>query len=137
MFSFAQKQNLKFEHLDNTLGLSQNNIICIFQDSRGFMWFGTRDGLNKYDGYKFTVYKYDADNSNCLSQNAVYDVKEDAGGNLWIATWGGGLNKFDWKKEKFTHYKNDPKNPNSLRKDYISKLLIDENRNIWLATEQG
>ena len=55
--AFAQKQNLKFEHLDINDGMSQNNVICILQDSRGFMWFGTRDGLYKYDGYKFTVYK--------------------------------------------------------------------------------
>ena len=56
----AQKQNLKFEHLDINAGLSQNHIMSILQDSRGFMWFATRDGLNKYDGYKFTVYKNDA-----------------------------------------------------------------------------
>jgi hypothetical protein len=53
----AQKNRLKFEHIGTTAGLSQGSIICIFQDSRGFLWFGTRDGLNKYDGYKFTVYR--------------------------------------------------------------------------------
>ena len=59
LFAISQKQNIRFEHLGTDQGLSQSNVICIFQDSRGFMWFGTRDGLNKYDGYKFTVYKND------------------------------------------------------------------------------
>src|ERR1700712_3079152 len=114
----SQSKRLKFEHLQTDAGLSQSNVISIFQDSRGFMWFGTRDGLNKYDGYKFTVYKYDADNENSLSHNTVQDIAEDRDGNLWIATWGGGLNKFDWAKEKFTHYKTDRKDPNSLSNDY-------------------
>src|SRR6476469_572646 len=90
--AIGQKQNkLRFEHLGIDQGLSQSNVMCILQDSRGFMWFGTRDGLNKYDGYKFTVYKYDAADVNSLHQNTIQDIAEDAEGNLWIATWGGGL----------------------------------------------
>src|SRR4051794_34799380 len=88
VFSFvatAQKQSLKFEHLDINDGLSQNNVKCILQDSRGFMWFGTRDGLNKYDGYKFTVYKNDIQDSNSISNNFISEIVEDAGGIIWIA----------------------------------------------------
>jgi len=58
-FGLSQNKHLKFEHLQTDAGLSQSNVISILQDSRGFMWFGTRDGLNKYDGYKFTIYKND------------------------------------------------------------------------------
>src|ERR1700728_4442926 len=81
-----QQHHFQFGHLGTEAGLSQSNVICIFQDSRGFMWFGTRDGLNKYDGYTFTVYKYDAVNGNSLSHNTVEDITEDSGGNLWLAT---------------------------------------------------
>src|ERR1041385_276236 len=101
---YSQKQHLQFEHIGTGMGLSQSNVMCIFQDSRGFMWFGTRDGLNKYDGYKFIVYKYDDKDSNSISHNTIQDIAEDRDGNLWIATWGGGLNMFDRNKEKFKRY---------------------------------
>src|SRR5450432_3937430 len=103
--AMAQRQNLKFEHLDINAGLSQNNIICILQDSRGFMWFGTRDGLNKYDGYKFTIYKNDDKNKNSLSNNYVSDIFESPKGNIWMATRGGGLDSYDREKDRFTSYK--------------------------------
>ena len=56
-----------FEHIPVEQGFAQRSVVCIFQDSRGFMWFGTEDGLNKYDGYKFTIYRHDSDNPNSLS----------------------------------------------------------------------
>ena len=56
---YPQKHNIQFDHIGVAEGLSQSNILCLIQDSRGFMWFGTRDGLNKYDGYRFTIYKTD------------------------------------------------------------------------------
>ena len=98
--AFAQKQNLKFEHLDINAGLSQNHVLCILQDSRGFMWFGTSDGLNKYDGYKFTFYKNDAKDSNTISNNFITGIVEDAEGIIWVATRGGGLNRYDKEKNK-------------------------------------
>src|SRR3982751_4762435 len=83
--AFAQKHNIRFEHLGTSLGLSQSNVMCILQDSRGFMWFGTRDGLNKYDGYKFTVYKNDSKDTNSISNNFISGIVEDANGNIWVA----------------------------------------------------
>jgi signal transduction histidine kinase/ligand-binding sensor domain-containing protein len=135
VFAFTQREHIRFEHIGTDMGLSQSNVTCIFQDSRGFMWFGTRDGLNKYDGYKFTVYKYNAENSNSPSHNTIMDIAEDANGNLWLATWGGGLNMFDWKKDKFTHYRHNDKDPSSIGKDWINKLLLDSEDNLWIATE--
>src|ERR1700741_3115674 len=90
----TQPATLRFDHLGTEQGLSQSNVTCILQDSRGFMWFGTQDGLNKYDGYKITVYKKNAQSRQSLSHNFIQDIAEDRDGNLWIATWGGGLNKF-------------------------------------------
>lgn len=134
---FILGQNLKFEHLSIKEGLSQSNVICIFQDSRGFMWFGTRDGLNKYDGYKFTAYKYDAKNKNSLCHNIINDIKEDADGNLWIATWGGGLDMFNFEKDEFVHHKFNSEDTSSISTDHINKLLFDANGDLWIATEGG
>lgn len=98
----AQTTDMAFERIALEQGLSQTTVYCIFQDSRGFMWFGTRDGLNKYDGYGFTVYKHRAENPQSLSNNSVRALYEDPAGMLWVGT-DGGLNKFDREKETFTH----------------------------------
>ena len=77
VFAFSQKQNIKFEHLGINSGLSQSNVHCILQDSRGFVWFGTPDGLNKYDGYNITVYKKDSKKDGSLSHNYIKDILEE------------------------------------------------------------
>ena len=136
-WAIGQKQLLKFEHLDINAGLSQNHIICILQDSRGFMWFGTRDGLNKYDGYKFTVYKNDAKDSNSISNNFISGIVEDARGFIWIATRGGGLNRYDKEKNIFTRFKHDDKNPNSLSGNLVNSISKDAAGNLWISTEDN
>src|SRR5919112_513779 len=128
-FGFAQKHNLKFEHLDITAGLSQNHIMCILQDSRGFMWLGTRDGLNKYDGYKFTVYKNIPNDKNSLSHNYVTDIIEDFDGNIWVSTFGGGLNMFYWQKEKFIRL---PLLPDLYATNYLHAVLQDHKGDLWI-----
>lgn len=134
-FGSAQNRSLKFEHLQTDAGLSQSNVVSILQDSRGFMWFGTRDGLNKYDGYKFTVYRNDPKNKNSISNNHVPDIVESKNGDLWIATWGGGLNRFDREKGTFTSYKHDAKNQNSISGNFITAIKEDNNGNLWIGTE--
>ncbi|MCW3093955.1 MAG: response regulator [Ferruginibacter sp.] len=133
--SIAQKQNLKFDHLDINNGLSQNRILCILQDNRGFMWFGTSDGLNKYDGYKFTVYKNDAKDSNSISNNFISGIVEDDKGIIWITTRGGGLNRYDKEKDKFTHFTNNPKNFNSLSSNLLTSISKDSEGNLWISSE--
>jgi ligand-binding sensor domain-containing protein len=96
------------------------------------MWFSTHDGLNKYDGYKFTVYKNLPNDEKSLSHNNLWRIIEDRRGNIWIATWGGGLNMFDRETEHFIHYRNDPNNTNSVSDDFIYTLLEDHAGNIWL-----
>src|SRR6201995_1570743 len=77
-----QSEHLSFEHLGTTQGLSNSNVICTLQDSRGFMWFGTREGLNKYDGYTFTVFRNNKRDDKSLANNLVNDIVEDARGYL-------------------------------------------------------
>ncbi|HEY8937355.1 MAG TPA: two-component regulator propeller domain-containing protein [Cyclobacteriaceae bacterium] len=137
ILSFSQKQNLKFEHLGTQDGLSHSNTICMLQDSRGFMWFGTRDGLNKYDGYSFTVYKKNARNENCLSGNIVHEILEDKNGILWIATWGGGLSSFNRDTEEFTQYKHEHNNSNSLSSDLVNCIALDSEGFLWIGTDDN
>src|SRR5688500_218886 len=133
----AQKNRLAFEHLSSIEGLSQSNILCIMQDSRGYMWFGTQDGLNKYDGYEVKVYRKDPSNRNSLSNDYIKSIAEDKSGNLWISTWGSGINKFDRKTERFTHFKNDPKDPESIPSNFINNILTDHAGVLWMSSEYG
>src|SRR5450432_713410 len=103
---FAQGPKLTFKHITNEQGLSNSTIETIFQDSKGFIWFGTRDGLNRYDGYQMTVYRYDAKDSTSISDNYIRFVYEDRNKTLWIATING-LDQFDRAKNNFIRYKHD------------------------------
>jgi ligand-binding sensor domain-containing protein/serine phosphatase RsbU (regulator of sigma subunit) len=133
----AQKNRYPFKHLTVVDGLSQSNVTSILQDSQGFMWFGTQDGLNKYDGYKFTIYQNNTGNPNSLSNNYVMAVLEDRNNNLWVATQGGGLNRYDREKDIFIHYKHDPKKQNSIANDKVLTLYEDKAGYIWIGTEGG
>ena len=132
----AQTDAVRFERISIEQGLSQTTVYCIFQDSRGFMWFGTRDGLNKYDGYGFTVYKHAPENRNSLSNNNVRAIYEDSSGALWIGT-EAGLNKFNREKETFSHYVTDPNDPNSLSHNRIRTILADQSGVLWIGTYGG
>ena len=90
----ALVRDLKFTHLTTNDGLSQGYVVAILQDRRGFMWFATRDGLNRYDGNAFVVYKNNPNDSGSLSSNFLQDLMQDDHGYLWIAT-NTGVNKFD------------------------------------------
>ena len=104
-FSFAhsQLQDLQFTHLSTEEGLSQSNVTCILQDSKGFMWFGTFNGLNRYDGYNFESFHYHQNDSNSLSHNYISALIEDRKGYIWVGT-SGGLNRYDPKTNRFKSY---------------------------------
>jgi signal transduction histidine kinase/ligand-binding sensor domain-containing protein len=130
-------QHLRFEAISLEDGLSQSTVFCILQDSQGFMWFGTEDGLNKYDGYTFTVYKNDSDDSNSLGSNWITAIFEDDSGILWIGTRDGGLDRYDQTLDQFTHYRNNPEDPTSLSDDEITALYQDRDGVLWIGTGGG
>jgi two-component system, sensor histidine kinase ChiS len=135
--AFAQQnRSIKFEHLTVADGLSQSTVLCILQDNKGFMWFCTEDGLNKYDGYKFTVYKHEPDNPNTLSANYIWSLHEDHTGILWVAT-GNGLNKFDPAHETFEHYRHDKNDPDSLSHNDVRAVYEDHTGTLWIGTYGG
>jgi signal transduction histidine kinase/ligand-binding sensor domain-containing protein/DNA-binding response OmpR family regulator len=127
-FGYAQSGNLKFAHIGTEVGLSQNNVTCILRDRQGFMWFGTRDGLNHYDGYDFDVYKNIPDDTGSLSSNFVTSIIEDRNGDIWVGTWGGGLNRFDISKHRFIRY------ASQIHADFVNALLQDDEGRIWLGS---
>ncbi len=128
---------LKFEHISIADGLSQNTVNCILQDSKGFMWFATEDGLNKYDGYKFIIYDSEPDNPGTLNINYIWTIYEDRSGTLWVGTWGGGLNRFNRNNGCFTYYIHDPGNPYSLSHNEVRAICEDPSGKLWIGTKGG
>ena len=135
--TFGQTKKVKFDRISIEQGLSQSSVFSMMQDSKGFLWFGTLDGLNKYDGYTFTVYKSDPRNPNTLSNNTIVRIFEDKQGFLWIGTLGGGLNKFDESTEQFTRYRNDPKDEKSISNDNVRSIFQDAAGQLWIGTNNG
>ena len=97
------------------------------------MWFGTGDGLNRYDGNSFVAYKNNPSDPGSLSANFIRDLVEDEHGNLWIAVYPG-VNKFDPTTERSTRYLHDPNNPNSLSGDSVWGVARDSRGYMWFAT---
>jgi signal transduction histidine kinase/streptogramin lyase len=128
---------IKFKHLTIDDGLSDNFVIPVLQDRQGFLWVGSKNGLNKYDGAEFSVYSHDPDNSHTISNNYIWSLLEDSAGILWVGTWGGGVNKFDPVTQRFIRYQHDKNNPNSLSNDIIWNIYEDKAGILWIGTDEG
>ncbi len=128
--------SLRFGHLGLQDGLSNSVVTAAVQDSRGFLWFGTLDGLNKYDGYQIKVFRHYADVQDSISDNIVYQIKTDSHGDLWIGT-DDGLNRFNPMTEKFEHFQHSSADDSSISNNVINAILVDEKDNLWLGTDDG
>ncbi|MDJ0835596.1 MAG: two-component regulator propeller domain-containing protein [Acidobacteriota bacterium] len=131
------RQSLHFERYSTEEGLSVGNVACIYQDRRGFLWFGTTDGLNRFNGYQFKVFLHDPRDAASLSESSVSCILEDRDGMLWLGTIGGGLNRFDPASERFLHFRHDPNNPQSLSHDVVQSLCLDRKGRLWVGTSNG
>ena len=136
LFQYAQP-DLRFKRFNQTDGLSNPRVFTIFQDSKEFIWIGTRDGLNRYDGYEFKVYRNDPADSTSLSNNWIRSIAEDSIGNLWIATFGGGLNYYERSTGHFEHFRHDPNDSLSLSDDRVNVVYFDRANTLWVGTERG
>ena len=135
-FTLASGPALRFNHLSLDDGLSQSSVQVIFQDKQGFLWFGTADGLNRYDGIAFKVYRQHPDNMSTISDNYITAIIEDDEGVLWIGT-RSGLNKFDRKAEKFQRIYHQANSQNSLSNNHITSIIKDIAGMFWVGTPKG
>jgi ligand-binding sensor domain-containing protein/signal transduction histidine kinase len=127
----------RFDSLGIEQGLSQSSGRVIFQDHQGFLWIGTEDGLNRYDGYDFTIFKRDPGNPNSISDGWINDIVEDRDGFLWVGTRLGGLNRYDPRTGTFAHFQHSEGNPASLADNHVTALLIDHENQLWVGTLSG
>jgi signal transduction histidine kinase/ligand-binding sensor domain-containing protein/DNA-binding response OmpR family regulator len=124
-------QTINFNHITVENGLSNNDVNTLIQDKYGFIWFGTDDGLNRYDGYNFKVFRHAPDDSNSISDNSIWALEEDKKGNIWIGTKAGNLNKYDPFLEIFTHWKIES---DFTEENSVKSICEDKNGNIWVGT---
>jgi ligand-binding sensor domain-containing protein/signal transduction histidine kinase len=132
----AQTETLRFEKISIEQGLSQSSVTSICQDRKGFLWFGTYEGLNRYDGYEFRIFRHNPEDPSSLIQNVIKDVMEDRSGTLWIAT-DGGLDRYDRQAECFIHYIHDPRDSTSLSHNRVRNIFEDRAGTLWIATDNG
>lgn len=132
----AQYQSMTFNRLDNELGLAHNSVYVVFQDSKGFMWFGTADGLNRYDGYSFKLYKNIPFNQNSITQNRISAICEDREGRIWIGTHGGGVNCIDQRNDKITSFTQE-EYPKLLKSNIIRTFKYFKSGILWIGTDKG
>ncbi len=125
----------KIEHVSLEQGVSNNMIFCIYQDSKGFIWFGTMFGLIRYDGIEYKTFRNDPANPNSISNDDVVSVFEDKDGFLWIGTYFGGLNKYDRTTGNFSRFLHDPQNPNSIGSNTVWKITQDKEGLLWFGTD--
>ncbi len=128
---------MRFDHLSVPDGLSEDTVLTILQDQQGFLWFGTQEGLNLYNGYGFTVYQADPNSPDSLSDAYITAAVEDPNGDLWLGTYYGGLNRFDRQSENFVHYLPDPSDPHALPTERINTLLMSSEGDLWVGTRAG
>lgn len=136
-FHFLMAQNRIFEQYDVDKGLSSNYVNAVFQDSKGFIWSGTNNGLNRYDGYQIEVFVNDELDSSSISNNWITNILEDSRGNLWVGTEGGGLNLYSYTNKDFTRFQHDAGNSNSLSNDIVMSLFEDSQQRLWVGTQEG
>ncbi len=128
---------VQFDHLTRADGLSQSSVYAILEDNQGYMWFGTRLGLNRYDGHEFKIFSYNPRDENSLPGYHVSALCEDKDGDLWVGTTSGGLSRYNSSLENFINFKHNPDNSNTLPNNSVTKLLLDSRGTLWIGTVNG
>jgi ligand-binding sensor domain-containing protein/serine phosphatase RsbU (regulator of sigma subunit) len=129
-------QDVRFKHINKEDGLSQSRVNAILQDRDGFIWFGTDDGLNRFDGLKFTVYKNNVSRKSSLSDNWINCIFEDSDGRIWIGTSEGGLNRYEKFTNSFTVFQTNEKE-NSISHDNVTSIVQKDKDHLWIGTNDG
>jgi diguanylate cyclase (GGDEF)-like protein len=130
-------QPMFFRHITPQDGLSQNTVTAIHQDSTGFMWFATENGLNRYDGYEVVRYHRDRTQPNGLASDFIWQIAEDASGDLWLATVGGGLVRWDRRTDHFVSYRHGATDTQHSGEDSVRAVLVASDGRIWAGTSDA
>jgi len=133
----AAAQPARFDRLSLEDGRFCHRIMATLQDRRGFLWFGTEDGLNRYDGYEMVVYRHDPADTRSLSDNYVIALHEARDGALWVGTSDGGLNRMDTRTGRFRAFRHDDDAPGSLPHDRVTALADASGGRLWVGTRGG
>ncbi len=132
---YPQPNEVKLNQIGIEQGLSQTTVFAITEDKQGFMWFGTDDGLNRYDGYSVTVFKHNNLDSNSIADNSILALQSDKDGNLWIGTRLGGVDRYVPEKNKFFHYR-QVNDTSTINDNTVYTIYQDLEENIWIGTNQ-
>lgn len=135
-FATAQQDDINFTSITTKDGLSSNSILSILKDRYGLLWFGTEDGLNKFDGTNLSVYRHKPGDPTSLQANEILSLHEDKKGNLWIGTSGGSLSLYDRKRDTFINFPADG-TPHSLGHNVILSICSDYQGKIWIVHFSG
>lgn len=133
----SQPDKIRFERITRTSGLSHSTVYAVVQDNYGFIWIGTADGLNRFDGYNLKNYFHEPENPNSIGNSRIYDLLIDSEGELWIATLGGGLNRYRYQTDDFEVFLHNPDNPNSISHDIVMSVYEDKQGFIWAGTAEN
>lgn len=134
--SAVDPASVRFRRLDQAEGLSQSSVLALAQDRHGFVWMGTQDGLNRFDGFDIRVFRPQRGRADALSNNWVGALALDHEGQLWVGTQAG-LNRFDAASERFTIYRHDPQDPGSIAGDSVHALHVDDEGRLWVGGNGG
>lgn len=130
----AVPRKIRFDRLSRRDGLAHSTVAAISQDHSGFIWLGTQDGLNRYDGYTFVTFKKVAGDDTSLPNSSILEIFEDSRRTLWIGTEDGGLARMNADGRTFTSYQNDPSDPTSLAGNRIHSIVEDNEGFLWIGT---
>lgn len=134
---FCQSLDFQFNNLSTLDGLSNNTVEAVLEDSRGFIWIATSDGLNRYNGYEFDIFKYESGNPNSLPNNFILCLAEDSLKNIWIGTNQSGLARYNLSEEKFYRYSHIPADESSIPGTVVRTIFVDRRNGIWIGTDSG
>lgn len=124
IFLLAQAPYIPFRHFSNADGLSQNHVNAILQDRQGFMWFATAEGLNRFDGYEFTVYRHVDNDSTSIPNDNVNELFLDSHGEIWLGS-AGGLARYNRERNTFTSFIPDARNTEAISGSRINRIRED------------
>lgn len=133
---YAQSATFAFEHYTIAEGLPTNSILSLLQDHEGYLWIGTNNGLVRYDGYEFQLFKPDPTDSTSIADRRIYALFEDRNQSVWVGTHAG-LSRYDRANGHFESFRQNPENPNSLQGDLVRALAEDSQGHLWVGTLGG